>query len=163
MFYIKKNFISFIFFLFLLVIWHPSLASASVLNNIAGNATEITINQQITDSIAYKGDCDWFKIQVNETSSLIHNLTNNSGGLYYEIYDSSLNLLKRNNTTGPGSATFSYKVGPGEYYIKISESGFPSINYQISNISLTVSIRNQDPYENNDVPEEHMQLPQDNK
>ena len=116
-------------------------------NNSPETALSITPVQTVNTSIDYQGDEDWFVVTVDHTCSIVSTITNNSGNINYGLYDSGLNKLSGNlfNTT---SGKHSWKVTPGTYYIAINE--YSSVNYSTSNISLTVNLREQDAYEDND-------------
>ncbi|WHH57951.1 RHS repeat domain-containing protein [Petroclostridium sp. X23] len=103
----------------------------------AEDLIELVPGQEVITSINDSSDEDWFKISVDHTSSIFSEITNNSGYIDYEIYDASLNKLYSNWFRSTGKTSF--KVAPGEYYIKIKERG--SVDYVASNITLKVSLQ----------------------
>lgn len=115
-------------------------------NNSPETAIELLPGQQISTSIDYKGDQDWYKINVSDTSSIASTISNNSGGVWYELYDESLNSL--HVTSVVSTKIDSWKVNQGVYYIKISD--FSGVNYLTSSITLKVDIIQEDLWENND-------------
>lgn len=100
-------------------------------NNTSETAIELVAGEQLLSSIDYSGDQDWFKITVDHTCSLTGTFTTNNGRVYFRLYDSNLNQVFY---TEAGSSTFSYKVNPGTYYVKLHE--WSGVNY--SNNMLTL-------------------------
>ncbi|NLB19137.1 MAG: hypothetical protein GX825_10540, partial [Syntrophomonadaceae bacterium] len=62
-------------------------------------AYTITPGQTEYLSIDFSGDQDWYKIAVDNTCSLLSTVTNNSGYVYYIIYDQDLNYLGYDHRT----------------------------------------------------------------
>ncbi|KUG02582.1 hypothetical protein ASZ90_019950 [hydrocarbon metagenome] len=115
-------------------------------------AYTITPGQTEYLSIDYLDDFDWYKITVDHTCSLIGSISNNSGLLRYNVYDSNLTELSSVYYGVTTTGSHGYKVAPGTYYIKLYEyTPNRGINYMQSNISLKIDIREQDSYENNDT------------
>jgi hypothetical protein len=142
----KWYFIVITLFLFLSGFLLPSIASASEPNNTPETATEIVLGQQMSDSITYSGENNWFRITVDHTCSIVSDITSVNAFIRYTLYDSTLNQLSLKQPVSSGK--FGYKVDPGTYYIKLNEHS--NINYATNSITLTVNLREQDAYENND-------------
>ncbi len=132
-----------------------SFSISSDSNNTPETALEIFPGQLITTSIDYQGDQKWFKINVDHTCSIVSNITNNSGVAYYTLYNASLNKLQGGTVYSSGKS--GYKVSPGVYYIKISDH-LSSIDYLNSCITLTVNLREEDQWENNDTSEHALEI-----
>lgn len=117
----------------------PAHAGTDGSNNSPETAFTLFPGQQVSNSIDYKGDQDWFKISVDHTCSLVANITNNSGYVNYDLYDASLQKLYSN--VFYSSAIYGWKVSPGIYYIKLSD--YSNINYLTSNITMKVALVNE--------------------
>ena len=102
--------------------------------------------------IEANNDYEWFEVNVSEKSSIACTTTNSSGNYKCSIYSSSDLTTPLITSTNPTSAQpTGWKVEPGTYYIKISESGTGSIDYPSSCVSLLVTLIDEDIHENNDA------------
>jgi len=125
-----------------------AIAGTDGSNNSPETAYTVTPGQTEFLSIDFSGDKDWYKITVDHTCSLLSTVINNSGYIEYHIYDQDLQKIAA-PWFSTGTKTYSRKVGPGTYYIKIYE--WQSVNYATSNISFRIDLIEEDPWENNDV------------
>ena len=148
--FIMFNFKHLLYATLVILCFSSSIAvAADGANNSPETALSITPVQTVNTSIDYQGDEDWFAITVDHTCSIVSSITNNSGIINYNLYNASLTNLS-SSLYFSTAANNSWKVTPGTYYIKIN--AYSSVNYSISNISLTVNIREPDDYEDNDQP-----------
>jgi hypothetical protein len=143
----KLYLLIFTLFLFLSGFLLPSIASASEPNTTPETATEIVLGQQMSDSITYSGENNWFRITVDHTCSIVSDITSVNGFIRYTLYDNALNQLYLKQPVSSGK--YSYKVDAGTYYLKLNEHS--NVNYATNTITLTVNLREQDAYENNDI------------
>lgn len=133
----------------------PAWAGTDGTNNDAATAIEITAGQQVSTSIDYSSDQDWYKITVDQACSLYTTLTNNSGAIFYSILNYSQSQLST-KLCSTGTSNHYWKVTPGTYYIQISN--LSGVNYTTSSISFNVTLRGEDQWENNNTSANAVQI-----
>ncbi len=125
-------------------------------NDTPALAVQAKSGTQYNMSIEAVNDYEWFKIDVPQTSSIVCTTSRTAGNYVCSIFSSSdltSPLWSKFNPSGK----VGWKVGPGTYYVKLSEWDSGSINYENNNFALKITVVGQDSLEQNDTPAQAVQ------
>lgn len=91
-------------------------------NDMASDASSISLKQKYKGVLAQNDDIDYFKFQVPSAGKITFNMTNSvSDTVRYGFYDQSLNLAYT-NTVGSGyKISYPISVKKGTYYLAIAK------------------------------------------
>lgn len=91
-------------------------------NDMASNASSISLKQKYKGVLAQNDDIDYYKFQVAAAGKLTFNMTNSvSSTATYSFYDQSLNLVYTNSVGSSYKVTQPVSVKSGTYYLAISK------------------------------------------